>query len=145
MLRVYLRVYTRLLFAPLKYIRVDASALFSCSSEYIHSSATIRNPTFEPQRYDLIIPKRPDLSVTLPGAICTFDLGTDIQLRRRDLNTHDSISCFRLRLRPPVAFIDNKLYGLESFLQLLIIPIAHTNQLLTILLIELLCLMVTWG
>ena len=128
------------------YIRVDASALFPCSSEYIHLYTLFcHDPTFQSQRYDLIIPKSPDLSVALPGAICMFDLGTDIQLRRRDLNTHDSIFCFRLRLRSPVAFIDNKLYGLESFLQLLIIPIAHTSQLLTILLIELFCLMVAWG
>ena len=141
-----LRVYTRLFFAPSKYIRLYTLSLFPCSSEYIQLYALFcHNPTFKPKGYDLIIPKSPDLSVALPGAVCTFDLETDIQLRRRDLNTHDSISCFRLRLRPPVAFIDNKLYGLESFLQLLIIPIAHTNQLLTILLIELFCLMVTWG
>ena len=140
------RVDTRPLFAPSKYIRVDSSALFTCSPAYIQLYTLFcHNPTFDPKRYDLIIPKSPDLSVALPGAICTFGLGTDIQLRRRDLNTHDPISCFRLRLRPPVAFIDNKLYGLESFLQLLIIPIAYPNQLLAILLIELVCLVVTWG
>ncbi len=74
------------------------------------------DPTFKPKGCDLIIPKSPDLSVALPGAICMFDLGTDIQFRHRDLNTHEPISCFRFLLRPPVAFINNKLYGLESFL-----------------------------
>ena len=138
--------YTCLFFAFQKYIRVYTLSLVSWSLEYLPLCTLFcHHPTFEPKRYDLIIPKGPDLSLALPGAICTFDLGADIQLRHRDLNTHDPISCFGLRLRPSVAFIDNKLYGLESFLQLLIIPIAHPNQLLAILLIELCCLMVTWG
>jgi hypothetical protein len=127
-------------FASQKYLQVYAFSLFSWPLVYIRLYTLLgHDPTFETKRDDLVIPEIPDLPVALPGATSTFDLGADISLRKRYSNAHDLVPGLRLRLRPPVLLFNNELDRLKSFLQLLIVSISHTHQLIAIPCEELLC------
>jgi len=86
----------------------------------------------------------PQLLLWMPRPTCRFHLAASGSVRYRDTQRDNPFPRCRSLRRRPRLFFNNDLDGFESFALLVIIAIADTDQLITILRQELFCSVLLW-